>query len=278
MSKKSITCRKSRPLFGLFPQRPTTRVLTSDTGTEAPSAAAFYSVDYWAEDENGAKAIASHSIAVVEAPSLPVIDDKTMTVGTAASITLPQMEGGAKAADGTQVLYRLEPEVPGLSFNANVTRRTLSGTPTTTGYAEMTYSVTDLNGVSASQTFTINVVAAAGAPTAAPTVSTSNGEFESGKVVIFLDWVDVSTASGYVIQIIGSDEEFPSWAVETVPALGSLTTFGSRTDIGGGRMEQGMIEGLTALSVYKVRVAAGNGNGAGPWSSEVEFTVPVGGM
>ena len=78
----------------------------------------------------------------------------TYTVGTAiASLTLPEAGGG----DGT-LSYSLEPQVPGLSFDA-ATRR-LTGRPTAAGSYAVTYTATDADGDAATLGFTVTVTAA----------------------------------------------------------------------------------------------------------------------
>ena len=82
--------------------------------------------------------------------------DRTYTVGEAIDIlTLPSATGG----DG-ELTYRLEPTVPGLSFDRGA--RTLSGTPNTAGTYAMTYTVMDpddntTDADTAALTFTITV-------------------------------------------------------------------------------------------------------------------------
>ena len=77
--------------------------------------------------------------------------DKAYTEGTPiAAFTLPAASGG----DGT-LTYGLRPTVPGLRFDLN-TRR-LSGTPTSAGTYDMTYTATDADGDSDSLLFTITV-------------------------------------------------------------------------------------------------------------------------
>ncbi len=249
-----------------------TRVLTSDASGSAPSAEAFYSVDYWAEDENGARAIASNSIAVNEAPTLPEIADQTFTVGENVSITLPEAAGGTTV--GTGIRYELEPAVHGIVFNGRQHVRSLFGTPHVTGTTEATYTATDRNGVSASRTFTIDIVAGAGAPASAPDLTAFNAATESGRQIVFLDWADASGATGYVVQVIADAGTFPSQAVGVLPEEGSITVYGSQTDLGNDKTGHALIAGLNAGD-YKVRVAAANGDGAGPWSDEVAFTVPA---
>ena len=249
-----------------------TRVLTSDAGGSAPSEEAFYSVDYWAEDENGARAIASNSIEVNEAPTLPEMANRSFTVGESVSVTLPKAVGGT--AVGTGILYRLEPAVQGLVFNGRQHARTLSGTPQVIGTTEVTYTATDRNGVSATRTFTIEIVAGAGAPAAAPDLTAFNAATDSGRQIVFLDWPDVSGATGHVVQVIADGGTFPTQSVEILPEEGSMTVFGSQTDLGNGKTAQVLITSLNAGD-YKARVAAVNGYGAGPWSNEAAFTVPA---
>ena len=50
--------------------------------------------------------------------------------------------------------------VPGLSFDDTATARTLTGTPTTAATTALTYTVTDQNGSTASDTVTLTVAAA----------------------------------------------------------------------------------------------------------------------
>ena len=65
------------------------------------------------------------------------VDPQTFTVGSAIrTLTLPAATGGNGAR-----IYRLTPNVPGLSFDARLRR--LTGTPTRAGTYRMTYRVTD---------------------------------------------------------------------------------------------------------------------------------------
>ena len=250
-----------------------TRVLSSDTGVDAPSEAAFYSVDYWAEDENGARAIASNSIAVNEAPTLPAIAWQTWTVGESVSVTLPEAEGGTRV--GTGIRYRLEGadlSAIGLSFNGRT--RTISGTPTRTTAGFWTYTATDRNGVSAGRTLTVNILAGGSAPADAPGLTAFSAATTSGIQIVFLDWADVTGATSYVVQIIADGGTFPSRAVGVLPEEGSLTVYDSQRDLGSGKTGHAFITSLAAGD-YKVRVAAANGDGSGPWSNELSFTFSV---
>ena len=85
-------------------------------------------------------------------PDLPVLPDLSYEVDTAiAGVVLLQATGG----DGALV-YSLEPEVPGLTFNP--ASRTLSGAPTKAGEYSMTYTVTDAQGTVVALPFTITVL------------------------------------------------------------------------------------------------------------------------
>ena len=77
---------------------------------------------------------------------------RTMVVGQEVSATLPEAMGGK---DG--LVYSLSPDVPGLTFDPAT--RVLSGTPTTPGTYDMTYTATDsaTGGTMESVKFTIAV-------------------------------------------------------------------------------------------------------------------------
>ena len=78
-------------------------------------------------------------------------DDRTYMVGAAIDpLTLPEASGG----NGT-LTYGLSPDVPGLSFDPGT--RQLTGTPTTAGVYEMTYTVTDADGDTDTLGFSITV-------------------------------------------------------------------------------------------------------------------------
>ncbi len=82
--------------------------------------------------------------------------DQTYMVGTAIdALTLPEATGG----DGT-LTYSLSRSVPGLTFNTS-TRR-LTGTPTTGGSYDLTYTVTDADGDTDTLRFSVVVESAGG--------------------------------------------------------------------------------------------------------------------
>ena len=106
----------------------------------------------------------SPSFAGVQAPG-----NRAYTVGTEiAQLTLPAANGG----DGA-LTYRLSPEVPGLRFDS--TTRRLTGTPSTAGDYDMTYSATDEDGDSDSIGFAIAVEEADGGAGSQAEVSVQNG-------------------------------------------------------------------------------------------------------
>ena len=245
---------------------PAAPALTSRTGNEEPEAGQSYALTYWAEDRNGARAVAYGSITVASPPSLPEVADKTVTVGRPVSIELPEATGGSKRIVWLQ--YRMEPEIPGLRFDPRT--RTLSGTPTLTGRAQVTYTVTDRNGVSDSATFTVEVAAGASAP-AAPQIS---ARALSASGLAALDWDDVDGATGYVVQFEPAGADYPSFAVDSVPYQATLLVYPFRSQNEDGTMTRAVVFGLSD-GAYKVRVAAANARGAGPWSPEASVTLPA---
>ncbi len=80
--------------------------------------------------------------------------DRTYMEGAAIDpLTLPEATGG-----NGRLTYGLSPDVPGLSFIASM--RQLTGTPSTAGIYDMTYTVTDADGDTDTLGFTITVEAA----------------------------------------------------------------------------------------------------------------------
>ena len=249
-----------------------TRLLSSDTGGSAPAEAAFYSVDYWAEDENGARVIATNSITVNEAPTLSAVDGQTWVVGNSVSVTLPEAEGGTRV--GVGIRYELDGvDLSALDLSFNGRTRTISGTPAFNHMTDLTYTATDRNGVSASQAFTVNILPGDTAPGTGPRLTAFNAATESGRQIVFLDWADMERATSYVVQVVADGEDFPALPVGALPEEGSLTVYDSQTDLGNDKTGHALITGLNAGD-YKVRVVAKNVDGVGDWSNEVSFTVP----
>ena len=246
-----------------------TRVLTIDGSSNVNRIAlrdTGYAITYRARDENGATASASSSISVIGPPTLSNIADQSYTAGRAVSLTLGAA-GGPWWKMVAPLSYDLTPQVDGLVFSGG-SDPTLSGTPTVAGVTTMTYTATDGNGVSASRNFTVTVVNGPNAPTDAPA---SLAASQVGGVDAAASWDAVTGATGYVVQVIASDGSYPDRAVNSAPDGVGLSF------IPGG-------VGITGIDPgdYKVRVAARNAEGVGPWSSEVSFTVsppaPVGGI
>ena len=242
-----------------------TRVLTIDGNSNVNRIAlrdTGYAITYRAMDENGATASASSSISVIGPPTLSNIENQSYTVGTAVSLTL-----GAASGPWWKMVaplsYDLTPHVDGLAFSGG-SNPTLSGTPTVAGSTAMTYTATDGNGVSESKTFTITVANGPNAPTAAPT---SLAASQVTGVDAAASWEAVTGATAYVVQVIASDGGYPDRAVNSAPAGVDLSF------IPGGVGINGIGEGD-----YKVRVAARNADGVGPWSEEVSFTMTPGGL
>ena len=78
-------------------------------------------------------------------------DDQTYMAGAAIDpLTLPEATGG----NGT-LTYSLSPDVPGLTFDTD--SRQLTGTPSTAGVYDMTYTVTDADGDTDTLSFTVTV-------------------------------------------------------------------------------------------------------------------------
>ena len=243
-----------------------TRVLTSDTGGSAPSEEAVYPVKYSGVDRNGGRATLYNTVAAREAPTLSAIADQSFAIGDAVSLTLPKAEGGSLGYGSTPLEYTLEPEVDGLTFREK--QRTLSGMPRFVGSTLMTYTVTDVNGVSDSETFTITVANGPAAPTSAPASVQAiqlSSQGTSGAL-----WGAVTGATGYVVQVIEDGGSYPARPVNSTPDGVGLNF--RDTD-----PEQVVIVGIGAGD-YKVRVAARNDDGVGPWSAEAGFTVRIGGV
>ena len=244
-----------------------TRVLTIDGSSNVNRIAlrdTGYAISYRARDENGATASASSSISVIGPPTLSNIENQSYTAGEAVSLTL-----GAASGPWWKMVaplrYDLTGHVEGLAFSGG-SNPTLSGTPTIAGVTAMTYTATDGNGVSATRSFTVTVVNGPNVPTAAPA---SLAAVQVGRDAV-ATWDAVTGATAYVVQVIADGGSFPDRPVNSTPASVALSFLvGSVSGVS--------IEGIGSGD-YKVRVAARNADGVGPWSSEVSFTVQIGGI
>ena len=117
------------------------------------------SMRYTATDATGAVRDIRFKLRVAAAPAIGAIAAQNYTVGIDVNLTLPAATGGL----GTPT-YTLTPfdSIPtNLVFNAAADTRTLTGTPTSKSTAvTLTYTVTDANGITAEQTFTLEVFSA----------------------------------------------------------------------------------------------------------------------
>ena len=101
--------------------------------------------------------------------------DQSYQAGTAISpLTLPAATGG----DGT-LTYSLAPSVPGLSFNPAT--RQLTGTPTTAGTYNMTYTVRDADGDTSTLTFTVAITQMTTVDLVVASVTASDDTLEFGQ-------------------------------------------------------------------------------------------------
>ena len=131
---------------------PDTRVLSG-----MPTTADTYAMTYEVTDAAAATASLNFTISVLgfalePIPNLPVLPDLAYEVDTAiTALSLPAATGG----DG-ELVYSLDPPVPGLSFDGAT--RTLSGTPTKDGVYPVTYEVTDAQGTVVALSFDVTVI------------------------------------------------------------------------------------------------------------------------
>ena len=132
------------------------------TGTPTSATDGAVTLIYTARDTNNGTAPLTFDITVAEAVMVESTDDQTYTMGTEIpDLTLPVATGGTGTLTYTLTGpsdAALSMAVPGLTFNT--TSRVLSGTPTTAATAALTYTVTDQNGSTAMETFTVTVAAA----------------------------------------------------------------------------------------------------------------------
>ena len=134
--------------------------LTFSTGSRVisgfPTAAGTYNVTYTVTDDDGDEDDDTFNIVVSASdlfPSAPNISNRTATVGTAYSQTLPIGTGG-----DAPLSYTATGLPPGLTFSTST--RVISGTPTSAGTYTVTYTVTDDDGDDDDENFNIVVSAA----------------------------------------------------------------------------------------------------------------------
>ena len=128
----------------------------SGASTQVFGGGGSVSLLYTVLDANGTSAMLDIKIGVVAAPTFSTIGNQNFTADTDVDLTLP-----APAADnGARPLtYTLTPLPDWLTFDPDM--RTLTGRPPATSEpADLIYTVTDANGITATQTFTVTVFSA----------------------------------------------------------------------------------------------------------------------
>ena len=190
-------------------------------------------------------------VPVIASPSFgdSTVADQTYDADSAISaLTLPVASGG----DGT-LTYSLSPRVPGLTFNAS-TRR-LTGTPSSAGTYNMTYTVTDADRDSATLNFVVTVaikqITTSTAAPPAPPVPTGLVVSGTGQNFIAWRWNPVEGASGYDVQF-SATEAFTD--DDEALALTAKQTSYLRDD-------------LEAETSYFLRVRSATGTGTGRLTS-----------
>ena len=144
--------------YSLSPALPSGKVFAAGTRVLDGNPTARFASDtftYTAEDADGTTVELTFTAVVTAiAITIPNITNKTWTVGTAVSFTLPEASGGVGA-----FTYSLSPTLPA-GVNRNV--RAVTGNPTTAiVIATYTYTAEDSEGITQTRTFTIVVNAAA---------------------------------------------------------------------------------------------------------------------
>ena len=127
-----------------------------------PTTAATTALTYTVTDERGSTASDTFTLTVAASVALNAPGDQTYTVDRPiTALTLPTATGGTgtltytlRDAGGNDV-DTTDNAVPGLAFDPS--SRVLSGTPTTAATTALTYTVTDENGSTASDTVTLTV-------------------------------------------------------------------------------------------------------------------------
>ena len=271
-----------------------TRVLSIGVGTDAPTVAGSYGVRWVVTDENGATATIHGGLVVANKPTLPAIEDQSYTVGDTVSFALPKgsSEHGEYSLD-----YEVTPELSRWAYWPDLywSGYTLSGTAKYTGEIPVTYTATDSNGVSSDpRTFTVTISSGSNAPPNAPAslkVDVDAREQE-GKVIgtATLEWDVLPNREGatgcptgtyvagphvddctyYVVQVRDSMDSFPR-AHPYVKGRHGPDSFETRDEGQKAYVHVGALD----PGNYTARVAGVNQDGAGPWSAEVNFTVPT---
>ena len=266
-----------------------TRVLSIGVGENERPAAGSYGVRWVVTDENGATATIYGSLVVANPPTLPAIADQSFTVGDDVSFQLPK---GSSELGESYLDYEVTPELSRWAYWPDLYWEgyKLAGTAKYTGAFDVTYTVTDPNGVSASKTFTVTIASGTNAPTSAPMNLTVDVEADAQAGTAKLEWdvlPNATDATGcptgtyvsgphvngctyYVVQVKDSSSSFPR-AHPFVPGRHGPDSFWTRDE----GQEAFVHVGALPAGDYTARVAGVNQDGAGPWSAEVTFTVTL---
>ena len=137
------------------------------------------------------------------------IANQTYTAGTAiTALTLPEALAGPDSLPSTNT-YALAPLPAGLSFNA--TSRMLTGTPTTAGTSNLTYTATNADGDTDSLSFSIAV---ASAPNTPPTTSGLTASTNEDTAYNF-------AAANFNFADTDMDDSLAAVRIDSLPASGS---------------------------------------------------------
>ena len=139
---------------------------SSRTITGKPTTGGTTSVVYTATDEDGDKVHRTFDIVVYLKPSLADVSDVMATKDAVFTLDLPDVEGGRGPFD-----FTAGPRPAGLDFIES--SRTITGTPTTVEEVDVTYTVTDADGDSATVEFKISVSEG----DTSPTLQTVNAQY-----------------------------------------------------------------------------------------------------
>ncbi len=139
---------------------------SSRTITGKPTTAGTTNVVYTATDADGDKVHRTFDIVVYLKPSLADVSDVMATKDAVFTLDLPDVEGGRRPFN-----FTASPRPAGLDFIES--SRTITGTPTTVEEVDVTYTVTDADGDSATVEFKISVSEG----DTSPTLQTVNAQY-----------------------------------------------------------------------------------------------------
>ena len=233
---------------------PATRVLSSITGDGVSSFPRLQYVAYTVTDSTGETGrVRCHAMMKVHpAVTLAEVPDQRLVKGEPASVSLTAASGGTG-----DFSYEMSGAVAGLTVSGS----TLSGTPTEAGDTTLTWTATDANGAAASTTFSVHVAAEAPEPLTAPA---SVAAEQTHDTTVELTWTAVQNAESYIVQIKVASAAWPTAAADAVP--NDAARINRRPWTGAA------VYGIS-VGDYRVRIAARNIDGVGPWSPETTFSI-----